>query len=784
MIAASIKKLEFNKIRLRLINMCSSVIAKEEAEKLIPHTDVKIIASMLQETSEARDMLRLFPTFSLGGLRDIRSALYRVGKGGTLEAVDFLDILDSIQGAARIKTFFSTAKGDFSSMRELAKRIYLFKTLEHKITDCITPEGAVADNASQALARIRRSSRENQERVKAKLDSLIRDANFQRYLQDNIVTMRDGRYVVPVKQEYRVNVPGLVHDQSASGATLFIEPMAVVEINNTLRRLIIEEEQEIIKVLTELSELVGVHSQELESTVFAMAKLDFIMAKGLLSSKMDAVSPGISKDGSLVIKKGRHPLIGEKAVPADLHLGKSFDMLVITGPNTGGKTVTLKTVGLFTLMFEAGLHVPAEEGTILYPFKKIFADIGDEQSIEQSLSTFSSHMKNIVYIVTESDAETLILLDELGAGTDPTEGAAIAMAILDNLKEKISKVIATTHYSELKAYAYANERVENASVEFDVETLMPTYKLAIGIPGSSNAFEIAKRLGLPAYIVEKAQSFLSKENIKVADLIKSLEESQRKAKEERQQIVAELKEATAKHFLAEEKLRNIEIEASEKMLAAYKKANEIIAQAKAQAEETYKQLHTTLTEEARKAQNSALKETKNKLAEQQKLINEKLAEVPKVVPLYTVKKGDSVFLKKLNLMATVLKEPDNDGEVLVQAGIMKITMQLNELTPAEEKKKILYSNVGAISKEKRINMGNVVDVRGKNVDEALEDIEKFLDDAYLAGLNNINIIHGKGTGVLRKAIGEHLKGDKRILAQRFGDINEGGMGVTVVALKQ
>lgn len=784
MIDKTIKKLEFDKIRTQLVNSCTSLIAKEEAEVLLPYYDRKVIFRNLQETNEAREMLRLYPTFSLGGLRDIRSALFRVQKGGILASQEFIEILDTIQGSARVKSFFSNVKGEFAIFRETAEYIHLFKILERKIIQCITPEGIVSDEATPTLAGIRRKIRDSQEKIKSKLDGLIRNVNFQKYLQENLITVRDGRYVVPVKLEYRSQVPGLIHDQSASGATLFIEPMAIVEINNSLRKLMVEDEQEVAKILVELSQDTAERHEELFDTVKALTKMDFMMAKGILSAKMNAVCPEISDDHSLIIKKGKHPLIAENAVPIDINLGKKFDMLVITGPNTGGKTVSLKTVGLFTLMFMAGLHVPADMGTVLYPFKNIYADIGDEQSIEQSLSTFSSHMKNIITIINNCDKESLILLDELGAGTDPTEGAAMAMAILDTLQFKHSKAIATTHYSELKAYAYANPRVENASVEFNLETLMPTYKLLIGIPGNSNAFEIAKRLGLPAYVVEKAQSFLTQDDIKVADLINNLEENERKSKESRQLISDELAGARHKHKLADERLRTIEMEAAEKIQKAYFEAQEIISETRADSEKIYRELHTTLLEESRKNQNLALSQSKKKLAEKQKAIAEKLITAPKVQPLYMFEKGDTVFLQKLNLKAQVLGKPDDKGEVLVQAGIIRISVSLKELRPAEETKSAVYSNVGILGKDKKTTIGNSVDLRGKMSEEAIEEIDKFIDDAFLAGMNTINIIHGKGTGALRKAVGEYLKGNYRVSDQRYGDYNEGGIGVTIVTLKQ
>lgn len=778
-----IKKLEFNKIRIRLVGFCGSAQAKEEAENLLPFTERNIILAALQETNEARELLRLYPTFTLGGLRDIRTSLSRVDRGGVIDPLDFLNILDTIQGAAKVKSFFSNIKGEFSSLRDIARNIHLFKTLERKITDCITNEGLVADNASSALAKLRSAIKNNQEKVKAKLDNIMRDANIQKYLQDNIITVRDGRYVVPVKLECRANVPGLVHDQSASGATVFIEPMALVEINNTLRRLGLEEEQEVAKILKELSAIVAEQGTELSETVDAMVKLDLILAKGILSEKMKAVCPQVSIDGSLLIKKGRHPLITGNVVPIDVNLGKSFDTLVITGPNTGGKTVTLKTVGLLTLMFMAGLHVPADDGTILYPFNQIFSDIGDEQSIEQSLSTFSSHMKNIVKIIKDSNSETLVLLDELGAGTDPTEGAALGMAILDVFHEKHTKVIATTHYSELKAYAYTHQRIENASVEFDVENLTPTYKLSIGIPGSSNAFEIARRLGLPANIIDKAKAFLSQEDVKVADLIKNLEDNEQKAQEERLAIFKELNEARIKHQQAEERMKNSEFEAAEKIRLAYVEAQKIISQTKEDSEKIYRELHTTMHDETKIIQNFAINESRRKLQEHEQKLSDKLSSEIKNKPFIKVAKGDNVFLTKLKINAVVLQAPDPKGDVLVQAGIMKITVSLRNIEHTSIKEAIISNNVGILSKEKRTEMGNVVDVRGKIIDEALDELEKFLDDAFLAGIETINIIHGKGTGALRKAIGLFLKNDIRVISHRLADFNAGGTGVTVVTLK-
>lgn len=780
-------KLEFDKIKAKLIKECSSSLGKEIAEKLEPIVDREQIEVWLKETSEGVLIRRFEPQIPLGGIIDIRSQIRKAEIGGILEPDEFLKVLDTLMAARKLKSFL-TNKKQYSCprMEWWAGQLNTITTLENEIENKISQEGAVKDNASPALLTIRKKINTIQNRIKEKLDNFVKSEYSQKYLQDAIVTIRGDRYVVPVKQEYRGQVPGIIHDQSASGATLFIEPMAVVELNNDLRKAYNDERDEVMKILSDLSSQMAQYTEELQINMQVLGKIDFIFAKARLSEKYNAVEPTIVAERKIIIKKGRHPLIAPKdVVPLTISLGEEFDLLVITGPNTGGKTVTLKTVGLFVLMAQSGLHIPAELGSQLGIFNNVFADIGDEQSIEQSLSTFSSHMTNIVKILNDADASSLVLLDELGAGTDPSEGAALAIAILDYLKNKGAKLIATTHYSELKTYAFNSPRIENASVEFDIKTLRPTYRLLIGVPGKSNAFEIASKLGLKQEIVAQARSLISKEEQNVADLIESLEANRLASERSKEVAESRLKDIEEKLASIEAKEAQINATAEERIRKAEEEALQIIKEARKESEAIIKEIRQLAKEEILRAEQKAIALKQDLESREDKLASKVMkGPRPRGPKPRNLKVGQEVFIPKLNQNATVITEPNNNEEVQVQAGILKITVKLDEIQLSERKKEVVKTGIGKIVAVKSETIKNELDFRGLNVEEAIPMVDKYLDDAYLTGLTQVYLIHGKGTGVLRSSIREMLKKHPHVKSIRSGGFNEGGTGVTVVELKR
>ncbi len=781
----TILKLEFPKIVEKLMECCTFQVSRDRAEELIPYAELEVAVEAQQETTEAKEVLRLYPTLPLGGMRDIRSALRKAEIGAILQPAELLDIAGTLGAGRRLKKFLGELPKTYPLLQQKSEEIGMFKDLEEKIARCIGDDAEVLDQATPELNSLRRQVKSLQARIKDRLEHIIRSPEYQKALQDPIITLRDDRYVVPVKQEYRSQVQGIVHDMSASGATLFIEPLAVVEMDNDLRRTAAKEKLEVEKILRELTKAVASSRDMVEATLNGLGYIDFIFAKGKLSSLMDAGEPKLNDHGMVNIIRGRHPLIKGTPVPVSLHIGRDFDTLVMTGPNTGGKTVTLKTVGLFCVMGAAGLHVPAETDTELSMFQQIFADIGDEQSIEQSLSTFSSHMTNIVSILERADYSSLVLLDEVGAGTDPTEGAALAMAILSYLQDRGAKTIATTHYSELKTFAYNNPRVENASVEFDVATLRPTYRLLIGMPGRSNAFEIAARLGLHQDVVGLARGFLSEREVHVADLLQNLEETQRVTegdREEAARLRREMEGLKAGMEAEGLKLANKEREVMEK---AARKAEEIIKQAKHEADEIISQLKTALTEE--KVRLHTVNEARERLIKLQQE-SEELASrnqpIAAGTPPKKVKPGEQVEIPKFKQKGYVLSEPNAAGEVQVQVGIMKVTLKLEELRPVEEPQKQLQaSGAGRIGKDKAEVITQELDLRGMTVDEALYEVDKYLDDAVLSGLAQVRIIHGKGTGALRTGVRDYLAHHPHVKGFRLGHFGEGGAGVSVVELK-
>lgn len=780
-----LRKLEYYKIIERLSSQCASQLGKEIVGSLLPSTNLAEVLVRQAETTEAKEILRLFPSFSLGGIRDIRGGIKKAIIGGIMEPQEFLYLSDTLYAAQRVKGFFQVEGTKYVRLYSYSERLHVLKNLEQRIRKTITIDGEVSDKASEELARIRRQLRGLQGKVKEKLESLVRSTEMQKYLQDPIITIRNDRYVIPVKQEARQFVPGLVHDQSGSGATLFIEPMAVVELNNETQRLEAMERTEVVRILRHLTGQVAENREELEETVGALALLDYSFAKGKLSADMDGGPPVINDKGRINIIQGRHPLIQGSVVPISISLGQDFNTLVITGPNTGGKTVTLKTVGLFTIMAQAGLHVPAQGETELAIFQKVFVDIGDEQSIEQSLSTFSSHMTNIIDLLDKVDGNTLVLMDELGAGTDPTEGAALAMAILEFLIQRRAKTIATTHYSELKSFAYNNEEVENASVEFDVETLRPTYRLLIGVPGKSNAFEISRRLGLSESLVERARSYLSQEEARVADLIENLETNQMLSERDRREA-EKLKESAHSKLIQLEK-REVELKGrfDELIRKAHSEALEIVTRARRDSEAILKEVKEV--QKKTNNQNLELQGLRDQLREKEAVLQNEVykEEAGKGVSSEELEPGDNVLIKRLNQKAQVLEKPQGD-EVLVQAGIMKITVRLKDITKVEEglKEKKERQGIGDIVSHKARDIRTELDLRGLTVDEAVLEVEKYVDDAYLAGLSQAYIIHGKGTGALRGAITDLVKKHPHVKTHRIGGYNEGGHGVTVVEFKK
>ncbi|WP_141705338.1 endonuclease MutS2 [Vulcanibacillus modesticaldus] len=774
--------LEFPKIISMLENKASSAIGKELCQQLIPTNDLHQALQMQEETKEALDVIRLKGGLPLGGIRDIRAYIKRLNIGGNLTAEQLLEISNTLYAGKKVKrSIINLAdKNPLPILLSHATEINELEEIEGKINSCINEYGEIMDTASPALRTIRQQIRTLEARVKEKLEQILRNTSNQKMLQEPIITIRNGRYVIPVKQEYRSVFGGMVHDQSASGATLFIEPEVVVQINNQLKETQMKEEKEIEKILKELSDEVRLEADTLTKNIEHLSKLDFIQAKAELALEMKATMPKLNDLGIVDLKKARHPLIpANKVVPINIHLGKEFNSIVITGPNTGGKTVTLKTLGLLTLMAMAGLHIPAEDESEVAVFSAVYADIGDEQSIEQSLSTFSGHLTNIVDILAKMNSDSLILLDELGAGTDPTEGAALAIAILEKIRTKGAKVVATTHYSELKAYAYNRKDVINASVEFDVETLRPTYRLLIGVPGRSNAFAIAKRLGLSQDIIDFAKGQISDDNLQVESMIESLEKNQRTAEKERYQAELLRKEIEIRSQELEEKIASFESNKLRLLEEARQSAEAIVKKAKKEAEEIIAELRKMAKEEQ-----VGIKE--HRLIEMKKRLDESVPEVAKPKPRKKSKNakieiGDQVKVLSYGQKGTVL-EKVSDKEYLVQIGILKMKIDKSDLEVIEVKQK-QHKEIKLTTVKRSSDAKSEIDVRGKTVEEAIIEIDRYLDEAFMQGFGQVSIIHGKGTGALRTGLQNFLKKHPHVKRTRLGQFSEGGSGVTVVELK-
>jgi len=773
-----LEKLEYNKIIQLLAREASSNLGVEKIEQIKPSHNLQEIKILLQETSEASEVIRLNPQFSIGGFRNIKPYIKRTLLGLSIEPDNFLDITISIGSGIKVKRFFENLGNKYPSISRQVQRIENLSNLKNSIEKIITSEGTIADDASPKLKEINRGIIDTKEKTKSKLQGIIHSVAMQKKLQEQIVTIRNGRYVVPVKQEYVSQVPGMVHDQSASGATVFIEPMVVVELNNKLKQLLLQKKSEEERILSELSQMVAVEEVPLLELIEALTSLDVFFAKANLAYRLRATKPIINQKKYINLKNARHPLIKEdEVVPIDFWLEDNVTMVVITGPNTGGKTVTIKTVGLLTLMGQSGLFIPAAEESEITLVDSVYADIGDEQSLEQSLSTFSSHLTNIIDILSSATDNSLILLDELGAGTDPIEGAALAMSILEYLHDRDILTVATTHYGSLKHFAYNTAGVDNASVEFDIATLRPTYRLLMGLPGKSNAFEISKKLGLQLSVIERARDFMNSDEIEVGDLIQSLEESRKELEYQKQEILREKQEAENYKQLFKNKYVKFKDKENQILEKAADEARELLKRVKLEAKEIIQGLHTS--KEIQETQNS-LKSLDDRISKVKAEKEHQFAgEKPKALHI-----GDAVYIPKLNQKATVLELTGDGRDVLVQAGIMKINVNIKDLriVSKNETKKEKSKPITAMIIEKSRSISPELDLRGYNGEEAIKTIEKYIDDAVLVGLGQLSLIHGKGTGALAKAVQGYLKTHPQVKDFRYGQHGEGGHGVTIVKL--
>ena len=783
--------LEYDKILNMLRECAGSEMAKAKIAMFRPSSDPYKIRERLAETSEAVQVIVRKGAVPLGQLYDIENALHLARKGGSLTMRQLLQVLYDLKVTGDVVTFLRSDLPQLPILDGMREVLVTFPRLADRIDRCILSEDEMADSASPELKDIRRSIVRQNEAIRNRLNQILSSRDNQTYLQDSLVTMRDGRYVVPVKAEHRAKMPGIVHDQSSSGATIFVEPQVIVDLNNGLRELELAERAEIDRILAELSSNVAEHFHDLMNNQKILVQMDVIFAKGKLSARMQAEQPQMNEDGELDLRQARHPLLEiKKAVPINVAVGKDYRTLVITGPNTGGKTVTLKTIGLLALMAQTGLHIPAAGTSRMPIFRNIFADIGDEQSIEQSLSTFSSHMRNTVELVEKAKTGTLALLDELGAGTDPTEGAALAIAILERLAAQGAVTVATTHYNELKKYALSTPGVENASMEFNVETLSPTYRLFIGVPGKSNAFEISRKLGLPDAIIDRAGQLLEHGDIAFEDVLSAIERDKQKAEDERSEAM-QLRQQMEKQQ-EELKKREAALAKKEKELlsAAKEEARAIVREAKDTAAEVQKELRSLAKEPSLGERNKRLEQSKRRLRESENryaVAPEKLVNYDPVRP-EELKIGDRVKLLTLDQNGEVLSLPDAKGDLMINVGILKINANVRDLMlirdGSAKKKPPRGTKYGSLYCMKAQNISSSVNVQGKSLDEAMMDVDKYLDDAYMAGLKEVTVIHGLGTGVLRTGLRQAFRRHKHVDSFRKGAYNEGGDGVTIVKLKE
>lgn len=787
----ALRTLEYNKIIELLVQQATSEPAKKELSKLKPMTNRGDILDGLAETSEAVDVIVRKGSLPLGQIYDIEDHLYFVKKGGTLTMRQLLHILYNMKVTSNVITFLKSDLPQLPILDGIREILVTFPRLIEKIDMSIISEDEMSDNASSELKNIRRAMARQNDAIKNRLNHILNSQDNRTYLQDAIVTMRDGRYVIPVKAEHRGKFPGIVHDQSQTGATIFIEPQVIVNLNNELRELELAEKAEIERILAELSSNVCEHFHDLMNNQKLLVTLDKIFAKAKLSVKMKAECPVIADGGELELKEARHPLIqSKKVVPINVSVGGDYTTLVVTGPNTGGKTVTLKTTGLLVLMAQSGLHIPAASTSRIPIFEQVFADIGDEQSIEQSLSTFSSHMRNIVEILYKVDNKSLVLVDELGAGTDPTEGAALAIAILENLKSWGAYTIATTHYNEIKKYALSTEGVENGSMEFDIETLSPTYRLFIGIPGKSNAFEISRKLGLDEELIDRAQTLLERGDIEFEDVLDSIEKDKRRAEAERDEAIRLNLEMKKQQEELEKHQAKLEEQERAIIAKAKEEARDILKEARETANDVSKELRRLSKLDSLGERNKRFDKSRKKLKDAEDKVAEKLIRRVNQQPVSAseLKIGDKVRVLTLDQAGEVLSLPDEKGDLTVKIGIMKANINLKDLMVLEsepkEKPQNKGSRYGSLYKAKAQSISVSINVQGKNLDDAEYEVDKYLDDAYMAGLREVTVIHGRGEGILKDGLRQLFRRHKHVASYRKGRYNEGGEGVTIVTLKE
>jgi DNA mismatch repair protein MutS2 len=781
----TLKVLEFTKVREQLLGHASSSLGIEKIRNLVPSTDFEEVKRLQAETDEAATVLRIKGSAPLSGIYDIRAHIKRSVIGGVLSPNELVQVSSTIHVSRQMKRFIeelADERTEIPILLEMTEKIIPLTNLEQAIKHAIDESGEVLDGASDLLRSLRHQLRSNEARVRERLESMVRSSNAQKMLSDTIITIRNDRFVIPVKQEYRGHYGGIIHDQSSSGQTLYIEPQVIVQLNNQLQDIRVKEQLEIERILTELSAKVAEHEFELQIIAGVLADLDFIFAKARYSRQIKGSMPSMNNEGRIVLYKARHPLIPiDEVVANDIVLGKEFTTIVITGPNTGGKTVTLKTLGLCSLMAQAGLQVPALDGSELAVFGAVYADIGDEQSIEQSLSTFSSHMVNIVDILKKVDYNSLVLFDELGAGTDPQEGAALAISILDEVHNRGARVIATTHYPELKAYGYNRKGVLNASVEFDVETLSPTYKLLLGVPGRSNAFEISKRLGLNERVIQAARSHVSEDTNQIDNMIASLEESKRQAEIEHGEAHDYLKQAEKLHKELQKEMIAFYEQKDTMYEKAADKAKEIVEEAKAEAEKIIRDLRKMRIEKHAEVKEHELIEAKRRLEEAAPQISKSKKFSTKKEKKQALMPGDEVKVLTFGQRGTLI-EKASENEWHVQIGILKMKVKEKDLEYISTPKEVVTRPM-AIVKGRDADVKLELDLRGERYEDALMKVEKYIDDALLSGFHQVSIIHGKGTGALRSGVQEYLRNHRSVKKIRFGEAGEGGTGVTVVEFK-
>lgn len=776
-----LKTLEYDKILALVADHAQSAVGRDRVLALRPSTEPEMVLQTQEETADAVRLLLAFGNPPLFGIYPIRAALKRAALGGVLSMRDLLHIADTLRVSRELQRY--VAEAEDGVMVRAIRSLFLQDGLERAISDSILTEDTMADTASRALYTIRQKLRTKNDQIKIRLNEILAHAAQAGYLNENLITMRDGRYVLPVKAANRNQVKGVVHDSSGSGQTAFVEPLAIVELNNEIRSLEGEEEEEIQRILADLSQEVAEFEEELGGNEQVLIHLDFTFAKAQYALATGCSQPTFSTDRSIALQQARHPLLGKNVVPIDIRLGKDYTTLIITGPNTGGKTVTLKTLGLLQAMAQSGLQIPARTPSVVGIFSSIYADIGDKQSIEQSLSTFSASMTNIVHILSSADRDALLLFDELGSGTDPTEGAAMAMAILKQLRDQDIRTVATTHYAELKLFAIQEEGVQNASVEFDVETLSPTYRLVIGLPGRSNAFEISKRLGLSEDILREAESYLDHGTIRFENVLADIEKSRQASEEERLQIRREREAYQQKLIHMKQELEQAQQAYERRMQNAEQQARDIIKEARETAQDMLRD-----AKDALKGERPALDRAYNKVHESAKDFEKKhqkvKADANRPGP-QNLQMGESVKILSLNQTGVLVDGPDRNGDVKVQMGILSVSSNVRDLARVAEPDRIVTPKASSsfVSVNTAQNSLPYLDLRGERFDDAMRTVDKYLDDCVLAGYNKVRIIHGKGTGALRKGIHERLKHDRRVVSFAFADVREGGTGATDVVLK-